>query len=251
MVIKYIKYLYITCSIAGFGLNQNLWGESSKSTQITFFARQYPIFVKKATNLEQKQHKFSDPNYPHKQKIKELLDPNITSGIFATYHGYLTLSAPDGQISFPTKTVWDDKHPPMLHLIVTNRITPIMRTSTMIDHWELEEKTPAALYKLVRTKDPNSDIYFWDVTQETMESPAIPSLDSIVIFAKPDAIYVPTGITITENSPNLRLPDVYVKPKINKVGNALYILYLRHFFGPIRRSMKLEKTPHRDVILSF
>lgn len=251
MMIKYVKYLYIACSIACFGLNQNLWGESQKRHQITFFAREYPIFVKEATNIDKKKDKLTKPSYVQMQKIKQLLDPNITNGIFASYYGYLTLSAPDGQISFPSQVVWDDKKAPVVTMMITNRVTPMMMNSATIDHWEIEEKTPAAFYKFERTKDTNSDVYFWQVTQEKIpEDLRIPP-DSILIFAKPDTIYVPTGIVLAENSPNLHLPDIYVKPEINKISNALYVLYLKHFFGQIRRSIKLEKTPHRAVILTF
>lgn len=250
-MIKYIKYLYIACSIASFGLNQNLWAESKNRAQITFFAREYPTFVKEATNFAHKKDKFEHPSYPHIQKIKQLLDPDITNGIFAAYHGFLALSAPDGQISFPIHTVWDDKNPPKLHLVITNRVTPIMMNSSTIHHWEIEEKTPAAFYKLERTKDPNSDIYFWNVTEEKLPEDLMIPNDAILIFAKPDTIYVPTGIALAEDAPNLHLPDVFVKPEINKISNALYVLYLKHFFGPIRRSTKLEKTPHRDVLLTY
>jgi|GEM_PF-568366 len=249
-MIKYIKYLYIACSIACFGLNQNLWGESKNRTQITFFAREYPTFVKEATNFAKKKDKLEHPSYPHMQKIKQLLDPDISNGIFATYHGYLTLSAPDGQISFPNHIDWNDNKPPKLSLVITTRITPIMMLGNTIHHWELEEKTPAALYMFERTKDANSDIYYWNVTEEKIPED-LQIYDAIVIFAKPDVIYVPTGVVLAENSPNLHLPDVYVKPEINKISNALYVLYLRHFFGPIRRSIKLEKTPHRDVLLTY
>lgn len=251
MMIKYVKYLYIACSIAFFGLNQNLWAESKNRTQITFFAREYPTFAKEATNFAHKKDKLAHPSYPHMQKIKQLLDPDVSNGIFATYDGYLTLSAPDGQLSFPNRIDWNDNKPPKLHLIITNRVTPIMMNSATVHHWEIEEKTPAAVYKLERTKDPNSDVYFWNVTEEKIPENLIIPLDGILIFAKPDTIYVPTGIVLTENSPNLHLPDIFVKPEINKISNALYVLYLKHFFGQIRRSIKLEKTPHREVVLTF
>jgi len=243
---KYTKYIYIACSIACFCLNPNLWGESKNRTQITLFAREYPIFVKGKTDFAHKQVKFINPNYPHIQKIKELLNPDITNGIFATYHGYLALSAPDGQISFP---LW---HPdPVVHLVITDRVTPIMMQSNTVHHWEIEEKTPASMYKLARTKDPNSDLFFWNVTEEKIPDNLIIPFDAILIFAKPDTIYVPTGIVLAQDSPNLHLPDIYVKPEINKLSNALYVLYLKHFFGSIRRSIKREKTPHRSVRLSF
>lgn len=251
MMIKYIKYLYIACSIACFGLNQNLWGESKNRTQITFFAREYPTFIKESTNFAQKKAKLANPSYPHMQKIKQLLDPSITNGIFASYYGFLTLSAPDGQISFPSWVIWDDKKPPLIHMTITNRVTPIIMSGNTIDHWEVEEKTPAAMYTFERTKEPNTDVYYWNVTEQQIPKDLIIPRDSIIIFAKPDTIHVPTGIVLAENSPNLHLPDIYVKPEINKVSNALYVLYLKHFFGQIRRSIKLEKTPHREVLLTF
>jgi hypothetical protein len=249
-MMKYIKRIHIVCSIACFGLNPNLWSDTSRTTQITFFVREYPEFVKEPTNFNEKKDKISHPSYPHAQKIKALIDPDIANGIFATYGGFLVISSPDGQISFPVGHDWTDK--PTVFLVITNRVTPIMMNSTTIHHWEMEEKTPAAMYKMVRTKEAGNDIVFWDVTTEPLPENRIIPNTSILIFAKPDTIYVPTGIVLAEDTPNLHLPDIYVKPEINKLSNALYVLYLRHFFGPVRRALKKEKGqhPHFDVILT-
>jgi len=253
-MMKYIKHIHIVCSIACLGLNQNLWSETARNKQLTLFFREYPEFVKEPTNFADKKNKFAHPNYMQTQKIKDFIDPNIANGIFATYAGFLVASNADGQISFPLKHGPKQGKPPYaetVHLVITNRVTPIMKNMTTIDHWEMEEKTPAAMYKIERMKDAGNDILYWNVTEEKIPQDKVIPFDAILIFAKPNAFYVPLGIVLAEDTPNLHLPDIYVKPEINKLSNALYVLYLRHFFGPVRHALKKEKTPHYAVNLSL
>lgn len=238
---KYLMKIHIVCSIACFGFNQNLMADP----QITFFLKPYPQFIVSEEDAHKTCQKCKLPDYSSRQKIKGLIDQSLVGGIFATYGGFITVSSGDGQISFPRK-----HEAPLIHLIATTRVTPITMNTTTIAHWELEEKTPAAMYKIERNHDAQSNLYFWDINQEDLPKDQQIPITSLLIFAKPDSIYVPIGITITDDTPNLHLPDIYVKPEINKLSNALYILHLRHFFGPVKTLLKKEKTQYAIQLTS-
>lgn len=233
--------IFIVFSIACFGVNQNLWAEA----QITIFLKPYPQFAYTQEKTAITCQKCTNPDYSSRQKIKGLIDQNLVSGIFATYGGFIETSSADGQISFPRK-----HNAPLVHVVTTNRVTPITMNTTTIAHWELEDKTPATMYKIERKQDATTGIFFWDVSEEEIPKDKKLPITSILIFAKPESIYIPTGITITDNTPNLHLPDIYVRSGINKTSNALYVLHLKHFFGPVSNALKKEKK-HYAVNLSY
>lgn len=228
---KYIVDIRTLCIITCFTMNLNLLGE----TLITVFLKPYPELItqEKAAHTAEK---IAKPGYASKTVIKSLIDKNLISGIFATYAGYITQSDADGQISFPRETV-----SPIVYLVTTPRITPMNINDTTIHHWDFEEKTPISMHKMERKKDPTTGAVFWHVTEQSVPENQVVPMASILIFAKPKYIHIPQGITLTKDTPNLHLPDIYVKPGINKLGNALYVLHIRHFFGPMKRALKKEK----------
>lgn len=232
-MMKYSKSIHIVLSIAGFGLNQNLWAE--RHTQVTLFFKQYPEFVRKTVWQPEPTSEWNAEEQHKQYIIKSLPRPNLVNGIFATYAGFLSTSNADGQIAFPIR-----HNAPMIYIIVTNRVTPINMNSMTIAYWEFEEKAPVAVYKMERKKDNKSGLFFWEVTQEAVPQDRRIPLTSILIFAKPESVYIPLGITVTDDAPNLHLPDIYVKPEINKLSDALYVLYLKHLFGQIKPALKRE-----------
>lgn len=241
-MMKYSKSIHIAISIAGFVLNQNLWAE--RHTQMTLFFKQYPEFIRKT--VEKTEHldtSWDAPEHQTEQIIRSLMRPNLVNGIFATYAGFLSTSNADGQIAFPIR-----HNAPMIYLYITTRVTPINMNTTTIAYWELEEKAPIAVYKMERKKDNKTGIFFWEVTQEKPPADRRIPLTSIIIFAKPESVFVPLGISITDDAPNLHLPDIYVKPEINKLSDALYVLYLKHFFGQLKPALKRE---NKDNIINL
>ena len=74
-------------------------------------------------------------------RAKHILPASI-SGIFATYGGFLTVSDLNGEITFPRK-----HRKPFIYLIITEKMSPIIRSGNTIDHWELVEDTPVEMYK--------------------------------------------------------------------------------------------------------
>jgi len=204
---------------------------------INFFFKPWPYIVT-AEKAKEKEEKIKSPGYLAQKKIRNFLkDRSPIQGIFVTYDGYISASTIDGQVSFPNKQT-----KPLLYLAVIQQITPILMAGNTIHHWEAEKESPFAFYKIERKEDSETEIMFWEVTEEKPPLNNILPLHTICIIASPKHIYVPLGITITKKSENFLLPDIYVKKGIMNITNALYMLNLKHFFRPVHQGFK-QKGP--------
>lgn len=155
------------------------------------------------------------------------MKPGGTSGVLATYMGFVGVSSVDGQITF----IRNHKNPGV-NILIAQTIEPIMMLSNIVHHWEIKPEVPAAMYSMNRKQDDETKLYYWDTQELPLpENKRIP-LETIVIFAKPDNIVVPTGITITEGGAQLVLPTIYTRKGFNLVPRTLVFLKIRHFFGP-------------------
>jgi hypothetical protein len=153
-----------------------------------------------------------------------------TSGIWATYYGYLEVSNDFGQISFPRRT-----EKPILNFLFTNKIKPIMMMGNTVHHWELEKDAPAIQYRAERIQDPTTKHYLWDVKQIALPKNNRVELNTVVVFVKPKNVYVPEGASLASDNPNLIMPPIYVKKGAKWVSETFYLLNLKHLFGPIHQ----------------
>jgi hypothetical protein len=179
-----------------------------------------------------------------KQTINGIIHHHVTSGIFSSYFGFLNVSDQNGQTVFPRK-----QSKPVLEIIITNKITPIMMYQSTVSHWELVPGAPAEMYHAEQQEDPDTKLTFWNI--EKVPLPAdnhIPLQDALIIIAKPQNIMVPTGITLSEPSANLILPDMYIKKSIETARNAIYVLNLSFLFRPIDLLYKKEKIKYETLI---
>jgi len=205
------------------------------SPVITVFLRPYP----EAKPTEYAHDVNNKLQKPGKIAQYSLYDPmtHIPTSVFGTYSGYLALSDQLGQLTFPRK-----HQAPSLTLVVADKITPIMMLGNTIHHWEIEKDSQAAFYKFERKQDPETSLFYWDVQPTQAPADNILPMESIAIIAKPQHIVVPTGVTLTEDSPHLILPNIYVKRGIEKLSNALYLLNISQFFGPLDTLYKTDKV---------
>lgn len=189
----------------------------------------YPSFNEPTLEKAQRKvQKMQLPAYLAKYHIKKFMADAAVRGIFSTYAGFLETSNLMGQTTFPllhTK--------PFIYIIITPKITPIIMTGNTIHHWEVENLTEAAIYKAEMVKDPETGLYYWDMQQAQLPNPPIIPSEAITIIADPAYIIVPTGITLTQESPHMILPTLYVKKGITTSNEALYTLNVRHFFGAL------------------
>lgn len=207
---------------------------------LTFFFRNYPEVGLTQRTLD----KLHRPNGIAKEHLQTLLNPNPISGIFVTYFGFLDASNKEGQVSFPRK-----QSKASFQLAISSKITPITMFQNTISHWELEPGVPAEVYNLELKDDENTKLSFWHMEKaEIPENNRLDATRSIIIVAKPQNIYVPTGITLTQPSANLALPDIYVKKGISNLRNALYVLNLSLFFRPIDLLYKKNKTKYEELV---
>jgi len=210
---------------------------------ISLFLRPYPSVItpqKIARNAE----KIKQPARLAYYSIKSLMHDPRTSGIFAAYRGYLTVSNYNGQILFPNKET-----KPIVQLLFTTRLTPIVMIGSTIHHWKLEEGTPAQLYKCERKQDEETENFYWETEEVSLpESLSIPA-GTVWIVAAPQKVYVPLGISLTDKTQNFILPAVYVKKDIMKLKNALYILNIKHFFLPVKKEFLREALNIREMVL--
>ncbi len=219
MLLSMKNKLYIYSMLTAFCLFGNLRGNPI----ITMFMKPY-MTIANQNDADNVSEKLKKPGKIAKIKIKNISRSPLIKGILSTYGGYVAMSNYDGQTSFPKKHAL-----PMLYLLITNKITPVLMAGNTIHHWEIVG--PAQMYKVERLHNNTEDLYYWNVEEVPIpEDKRIP-LEAITIIAKPDRIYVPQGITLTDNNTNFILPTIYVKKGINTNANALYMLNVRQFFG--------------------
>ncbi len=207
---------------------------------ISFFFREYPAYQLAPAMIE----KLKKSNGIAKQSLNGFIHHNVISGIFSSYFGFLNTSDQNGQTVFPRK-----QSKPVLEIIITNKITPIMMFQSTISHWELVPGIPAAMYHAELKEDPDTQLIFWNIEKVPLPADShIPLQDALIIIAKPQDIMVPTGVTMSEASANLILPDMYIKRGIQTARNALYVLNLSFLFRPIDLLYKKEKTKYETLI---
>lgn len=239
ITMKYIRSFFFLCLITS---TQLLLGINI----ITFFIHPFPK-PQKATPKEKIIHTLKTPGKVSAKLFKErYLKQPIIEGIFSTYWGYLSLSNVDGQIIFPRNHTKDSAN-----LLITEKITPIMMIGATVHHWELDQSVPAQIFSVERKQDPETKLYFWDTQKEELPSNNIIQLDTIVLFAKPKNIYIPTGITISDNKPQLFLPDIYAKKGMNKIAQALWLLNIKHFFSSLKKIGKKESSTYYSEQLNI
>ena len=231
---KYIRNMFFI--VACFVHNSTIYPNEI----ISFFIRHLPAIENKS-DTQRYIHSFSKPGKIAEHSLEHIHKDNPLTGIFCLYGGYLTFSNTVGQVTLPRK-----QESSFIHLIVTTQITPMIMAYNTIDHWEIEIGTPTSMFLLERKEDPETNFTYWDVKKEALPADNRIPLESIILFAKPQHIVIPEGITLTSSSANLILPDIYLKKGSNPASQALYVLNLRHFFGKVIPLYKKEPTRYME-----
>lgn len=212
---------------------------------VTFFFRPYPQMDQKA--VEKLAQKLQSPGQISKYMLKSLYFANrYIEGICCSYLGYIAVSNAVGQILFPQKQI---RSP--FKLLITTKIIPIMMIGATVHHWEMSTTDPVAFYSLDYKHDSETGLYFWDVKKEEPPANKIIPLETIIIFADPQWIYVPEGATVVQKQLITYLPDLYVKKGINRFSRALWLLTVRHFLGPVKfEDKKISNTYYSKMIVN-
>lgn len=199
-----------------------------------FYFEPYPGDAEHAATLSNKLQK---PGHVAKCILQGYACYSPVAGIFSTYAGYIAHSDVNGYTAFPKK-----QDAASITVVITEAITPIFMLANTVHHWQLEPPFEAATYKMEQKTDAQTKMLYWDVQEIPNPADNIIPIDSLVIIAQPKNIFIPTGITIVEQSPNLLLPNIYVKKGIQTAKDAMYMLNLTHLFGPVKTLYKKDKT---------
>lgn len=211
-----MKYRLLLAIIAWFSCVPNC----KSDPLITFFFKPYTL-------QPEAPHRFVLPEKTRLSSLESLFSP-LVAGIPVSYGGYLTVSDLQGIVSLPRS-----HEKPAMSILVTTRITPMVMGGLTIHHWEREEGTPAVLYHAERIQDPKTKKFMWSLKKTDLPKSVVIKPSTIIIFADPDSIVIPTGSFPTVNQPNLHLPDIYVKNEIVINQRSLYLLNIKQFFGPL------------------
>jgi hypothetical protein len=222
MIMKYIRFFFFLVLSVN---HQVLFGINI----ITFFIHPFPEEQKTTITQEQMINHLQTPGKILSKTLKNHFLKQGAEGIFSTYWGYLNVSNIDGQVIFPRKHTKNS-----VDILVTEKIIPIMMIGNTVHYWETDPSVPSQLFSIERKQDHDTKLYFWDTQKKEPPSDKIIHLDTIIIFAKPQYMYIPTGITITDNSPQLILPDMYAKKGMNIIARTLWVLTLKHFFSSLK-----------------
>ena len=239
-----ISFKVILCIIAAMLTKQLL-----ADNLITFFMLPFPYVPTNKVETtreyaETKSKKLQHPGKIAKYTLRSILESNTASGIFCTYKGQLAISDSNGEVMFARR-----QESPDMTLVITPRINPFLEHKQVVHHWELEIGVPARMYSVTRHEDPDTAIAYWDVKkiEHIKVNETIP-LNAVVVFAKPDYIFVPEGITETDKGPQLVLPDLYVKKNVDKLETALYVLNLKRFFMHTNRIYKVKPGEYNMLL---
>lgn len=230
---KHMKKEIRTCIYALIGLCIPV--PSSTYDIISLYLKPYPLTQDKASS-QTVANNLSRPTNLARYQSRIINEKIMPSGIFGIYAGNIDISNLNGHLVFPYK-----HSKPMVYLVITNQILPTVMFFNTLKNWKLRPGEPAQMFKVERKQDDVTQQLYWDVEKIDLPQDGIIPLEAVILLAKPKHIYVPEGITPTEQSPHLLLPDVYVRKGINKTENALYILNLKHFFGNIEAIHRIDK----------
>lgn len=183
---------------------------------VTFFVKDFPTLNAQA-----------HPNQPEKTNRK---------GIYFSYFGYLEATDHDGQITFPRS-----HQKPHFTLLVTTDAQPVFMASNTIGFWQLNAGAHYACYLIEKKQDTETKRWLWDVKKTTPPAKGQLPVDTIVVFAQPSAVYVPEGITLTNNNSQLILPHLYVTQTIELPEDTLKVLEVKNFLRTLNSTHKKEK----------
>lgn len=221
----------------------HLCSAATTSYTVNFYAVPYPepeiTTTSKHPGMLQMRPGIMMPESYHETLMKHILHKPTTWGLAATLNGYLATADREGLLTFPRTT-----QQPQFYLMI-GRMVPEYGLANNIEGWLIPSHEVADLYLVERKQDKQTELYYWDVKHTNIPSSGKVPLHTIVVFAKPEKVYVPIGITVTTNNPNLYLPDIYVKGGIDHLENALFILNIKQYFAPLRATYKKNKTGYQ------
>ena len=206
------------------------------NSTINLFLHKYPQFKDKLNEEQVSKYskKLQQPDYLFKKIVKSTRVATGAKGIMGIYLGFVSLSDHNGQMIFPRK-----QHKPEVNFLITKAIKPVyMIAPETVHNWMLDPTQPTEMYRFALQHDAPTGLYYVDTKKTDLPHDHMISLDTIVMIANPKNVFVPEGATITHDSPNLILPNIYIRKNFNFEYNALYTLSIKQYFEQINQEYK-------------
>lgn len=205
---------------------------------ITFFLQPYPK-IKESLNEKQiskYSKKLQQPGYLLKKIVKSTRIQNGVQGVMCMYLGYVNTSDNTGKVTFPRKQQYGS-----MNILITKGIKPIyMIAPETVHNWMLDTSQPAKMYQFNVHHDEPSELFYINAKTVDLPKNNMITLDTVIIIADPKNVFIPNGATIIHYSPNLILPNIYIKKHFNFSYNALYTLSIKQYFEQINHEYKQE-----------
>lgn len=201
---------------------KNVTGKGYSPHMVTFFFKNYPTIEKNSF------------------KRVSFKKQNPRAGIVVSYFGFMTTSDKAGEIMFPRR-----HQKPDFSLLVCDNPEPVFMLHNTIHHWQVKKNAKYAFYTVEREQDSRTKLFFWKVKKTDLPKDKHLSVNTMVVFSDPGSIYIPEGITVTNNKPQLFLPPMYAKQNHSAAKNALAALEIRAFFDPIGRVYNIKKSEEK------
>ena len=223
-----IKVLFFITIISNSGQQHAL------DTIVTFYLQKYPYFKAKKNDqelldkesLEKLSKKIQQPGFVSGKIIKRSKRSSGVPGIMCMYGGHVSLSDQKGQVVFPKL-----QDTPAMNFLITKGIKAayILAPAT-IHNWQIDPKHPSKMYHVQLKQNQETQLYYFEATlAEIPKNNSIP-LNTVIIMSDPENIFIPLGATITDYSPNLALPNIYIKKEFCFIYNAFYTLAIKQYF---------------------
>lgn len=191
---------------------------------INFFFKPYPPDIQ-SLSQEKIESLVRTPGKLSRYLFKQYLNDTSITGICCSYMGYFSVSSYNGQVQFPRKQTHS-----RFTLIITPIVQPIIMLSNTVHHLELVPNKPTHLYAVSYQEDAQTQIRYWKVEKmESVDKNIVP-LHAIIIFADPQSIYVPEGVTPVAKQLQIVLPDMYVKKPSHRIRILSLLLNIKQFF---------------------
>lgn len=198
--------------------------ESASPHAISFFFKPAARISTEPTTEELLQV-ISNPGPLHHRLIYQKNTARYTSGIFVLYEGRVTYSDADGKVILPRLTADET-----ITVIVTERITPVIKHGNTVSYFQLKDAYPASFYQFSRMKKAGKMV--WKVSRDETTTLHVPT-NAIIILALPTALTINEGIFPATPGPNLILPSIFVNSVIPTQDSAIAEITLSRFFAPL------------------
>lgn len=169
----------------------------------------------------------SDSIKKQSKRIKKTIN---VAGIPIFYYGSLTYSPHNGIIMLPRM----HETPQFYILIAAEKnkapIEPIFMVKNTIHHFKLSPTATYELFLVTKKYDETTKSNFWHVEKKPTPTDLQLPIETIIIIGYPSDIYLPEGISLTNDSAQSVLPVMYVKHDERQAENALAALEVSYLF---------------------